>query len=166
MVSRVWLFTGTQDTVVYPGKQSFPQPAYSFHNHFLGVVEVSRRYYKHYVPSDENFLVGNIAAEHAWITDSYGNACSNLGSPYINNCNFDAAESLLDHLYNSTALEPKGNFNPNNVRKSLPESGADHRNSSKHLTKSITWEELRHPRSVWEILGTFTYLRPVSQEQV
>jgi len=77
---------------------------------------VSRQYYKNYVPSSENFLVGNIAAEHAWITDNYGNYCGYLGSPYINNCNFDAAKSLLSHLYNSSALKPKGSFKSSNLK--------------------------------------------------
>lgn len=28
-------------------------------------------------------------SEHAFITNDYGNECSYLGSPYINNCSLD-----------------------------------------------------------------------------
>lgn len=35
-------------------------------------------------------------------TDNYGNNCSYLGSPYISNCGFDAAGSMLQHLYNNS----------------------------------------------------------------
>jgi len=96
---RVWLFTGTQDTVVYPG-----------------VVQVSAQYYQKFVPSNENFLVGNISAEHAWITDNYGNSCSYLGSPYINNCGFDASLSLLRHIYNTTTLKPRTSYVSGNMK--------------------------------------------------
>jgi predicted esterase len=37
----------------------------------------------------------NYSAEHAWVTDKYGNACSDLGSPYINNCGIDFAGRFL-----------------------------------------------------------------------
>jgi hypothetical protein len=58
--------------------------------------------------------VGNVTAEHAWITNSWGNNCSFLGSPYINNCKFDAAQSLLTHLYSSPLMSPISS-NPANV---------------------------------------------------
>jgi hypothetical protein len=32
-------------------------------------------------------------------TDSYGNSCLTLGTPYINNCNYDAAGELLNWIY-------------------------------------------------------------------
>jgi len=35
------------------------------------------------------------------ITDFYGNKCSKLGSPYINNCDYDAAVEILSYIYNS-----------------------------------------------------------------
>jgi hypothetical protein len=37
----------------------------------------------------------NYSAEHAWITNSYGNDCSYLGAPYINNCGLDFAGNFL-----------------------------------------------------------------------
>ena len=33
------------------------------------------------------------------VTDDYGNTCSTKASPYINDCNFDLAGAMLQHLY-------------------------------------------------------------------
>lgn len=32
-----------------------------------------------------------MAAQHAWITNNYGNACAFKGEPYINNCDYNQA---------------------------------------------------------------------------
>ena len=40
---------------------------------------------------------------------NYGNPCSFLGVPFINNCGFDAAGSMLQHIYSSTLEPPAGN---------------------------------------------------------
>jgi len=86
--SKVYLFSGTKDTVVNPG-----------------VLDKTVEYYSHYVPSSAIKLVNNIQAEHAWVTDSWGNDCDNLGSPYINNCTFDMSGDMLTYFYGS--LKPK-----------------------------------------------------------
>lgn len=39
------------------------------------------------------------------MTSSYGSPCAYKGSPYINNCNYDSAGVLLQHLYRG-ALQP------------------------------------------------------------
>ncbi len=49
------------------------------------------------------------------VTDDYGSACSAKGAPYINDCNFDLAGAMLQHLYGplnarSNATLPAGNF--------------------------------------------------------
>jgi predicted esterase len=41
----------------------------------------------------------NMPAQHAMITDDYGNGCSFSGSPWINNCRFDLAGTMLKHFY-------------------------------------------------------------------
>ena len=38
--------------------------------------------------------------------DKYGNNCSYLGSPYINNCDFDGAGAMLQHIYSSSLAPP------------------------------------------------------------
>ncbi|WP_432380891.1 extracellular catalytic domain type 2 short-chain-length polyhydroxyalkanoate depolymerase [Duganella sp. P38] len=83
---RIWMFSGTLDSVV-------PQ---AVSNDLL-------TYYRHYIDANRIAYKRNLAAEHAMPTDSYGNACSVLGSPYINNCNYDAAGELLNWIYGPLA---------------------------------------------------------------
>ncbi len=52
--------------------------------HFYGIF----RFYK------EKLFVIDIK-----ITDSFGGACSSINSNYINNCNYDQAYDILQHLY-------------------------------------------------------------------
>lgn len=40
------------------------------------------------------------------VTNNYGNACDYKGSPYINNCNYDAAFELLNHIYGGNLAAP------------------------------------------------------------
>lgn len=96
--SRVYLFSGSLDSVVKPG-----------------VMDALRTYYGSFVPAANIVYKKDLAAEHAMVTDDYGNNCSYKGAPYISNCNFDLAGALLQHLYgplnarSGTAL-PEGNF--------------------------------------------------------
>jgi len=83
---RIWMFSGSLDTVV-------PQ---AVSNDLLS-------YYRHYVDASRIAYKRNLAAEHAMPTDSYGNACSALGTPYINNCNYDAAGEMLNWIYGPLA---------------------------------------------------------------
>eukprot|EP01102_Stenamoeba_stenopodia_P010407 TRINITY_DN3131_c0_g1_i1.p1 TRINITY_DN3131_c0_g1~~TRINITY_DN3131_c0_g1_i1.p1 ORF type:complete len:341 (+),score=58.22 TRINITY_DN3131_c0_g1_i1:118-1140(+) len=99
--SKVWLYTGKNDTVVVSG-----------------VVMKSYEYYQHYVPtSSQIMLVDSYPSEHAWITGddayAYGNACDYLGTPFINNCDFDSSGALLKFLYDDMA--PPTAANPNNI---------------------------------------------------
>lgn len=79
---KIWMFSGTADTLV-------PQP----------VMVDLETYYRHYIDSGNIQFKKNIPAQHAMPTDFFGNACSKLGTPYINNCNFDAAGELLKWIY-------------------------------------------------------------------
>ena len=79
--SRVWLFSGTRDDTVLPV-----------------VVEALARFYREYVPSASIKLVHDIPAGHAMITADYGGTCSVTAAPYINNCQYDAAGQLLEHI--------------------------------------------------------------------
>jgi hypothetical protein len=87
---KIWMFSGTADTLV-------PQP----------VMNDLENYYRHYINDSANIhFEKDIAAQHAMPTDFFGNSCSTLGTPYINNCNFDAAGELLKWIYGSN-LSPK-----------------------------------------------------------
>jgi hypothetical protein len=85
---RIWLFSGTNDTVV-------PQR----------VMDDLFTYYRYYIPGDRIFYKKDIPAEHAMPTDFFGNSCATQGDPFINNCNYDAAGQLLQWIYGS--LNPK-----------------------------------------------------------
>ncbi len=80
--SRIYLFSGTLDSVV---KQPVMNDLQSMALNYVPAANIS---YKNTLP-----------AEHAIVTDAYGNGCSYKGDPYINNCNFDTAGALLKWLY-------------------------------------------------------------------
>ena len=58
-------------------------------------------YYQSFVPAANIVYKKDIAAEHAFVTDDYGSACSTKAPPYINDCNFDLAGAIL-----AAALRP------------------------------------------------------------
>lgn len=86
--SRVWLFSGGKDGIIP-----------------TSVMNTVLAYYQHYVPADQIQYVINPQANHAMITDSQGQTCNAYGEPFINDCDFDAAGALLQHIYGS--LKPK-----------------------------------------------------------
>ena len=96
--SKVYLFSGTLDSVVK-----------------TGVMDALRTYYSSFVPAANVVYKKDIAAEHAMVTDDYGNGCSTKGAPYISDCNFDLAGAMLQHLYGTlnarnNATLPSGNY--------------------------------------------------------
>lgn len=93
--SRVWLLSAQNDTVVA-----------------TGVVEATESLYAKLLsnPGSQIQAVYDQQGEHAQLTTSAGNTCTYLGSPYINNCNYDAAGNMLQWLYNG-ALTPPSSAN-------------------------------------------------------
>jgi len=79
---KVWLFSGTKDTVVYPGVMD---ALYKYYGTYMNAIDISTNF--------------NTPAEHAFITNNYGNICAFKGSPYINNCAIDGAGTLLQTIY-------------------------------------------------------------------
>ena len=80
---RVFLFSGARDTTV-------PTP----------VVAALRDYYRAFIDDEAavRFVV-HPRAGHAVPTLDYGNAaCDVTGSPYLNDCDYDLAGTLLEHL--------------------------------------------------------------------
>jgi poly(3-hydroxybutyrate) depolymerase len=82
---RAWLFSGTADKIVLPK-----------------VVEALRDYYGLFGLKAHTVL--DRPAGHAMITENAGNACATSELPYINDCDYDAAGELLQHLLG--ALKP------------------------------------------------------------
>jgi len=80
--AKVWLFTGKHDETVQ-----------------ASVVQALQAYYREYVPASAIALVSNVDAGHAMVTDDYGGRCAATASPFINDCHFDAAGKLLEHIY-------------------------------------------------------------------
>jgi poly(3-hydroxybutyrate) depolymerase len=85
---RIWLFSGTKDTIV-------PQR----------IMDDLSTYYRRYVGAADIAYKNDVAAEHAMPTDFFGNSCDTLNDPYISNCSYDAAGQLLQWIYGP--LHPK-----------------------------------------------------------
>ncbi len=87
--ARVWLFTGKRDETVRPA-----------------VVAALKRYYEEYVPPAAIAYVDQVSSGHAMITADHGASCASSAPPYINDCHFDAAGQLLQHIYGRLAPPP------------------------------------------------------------
>lgn len=87
---RVYLFSGTQDvTVTRP------------------VMDAAREFYRQVGIAEQRIkYVTNVRAGHAFIVEEAENTCSMTGSPFINDCDYDQAGDILQHLY--VPLEPPG----------------------------------------------------------
>jgi len=90
---RVWLFSGKNDHTV---PRITMDAVYDYYGSFMLEQQV------HYIRHPK--------AGHALITDHYGNRCHANHSPYINNCDFDMAGDLLQHIYGQ--LQPRVAANP------------------------------------------------------
>lgn len=96
--SRLYIYSGTGDTVVVPG-----------------VVAKTKEFFSTFIPSANITFKNDIASEHSWVTDNYGNGCGTLGSPYISNCAYDSAGAMLQWIYGP--LSPRGQMNASNLMK-------------------------------------------------
>jgi poly(3-hydroxybutyrate) depolymerase len=80
---RVYLFSGGKDYLV-------TRP----------VVNSTRTFYRHIGVADANIRYAtNPAAGHAMLTMDYGNACFATATPFINDCDYDQAGVILQHIY-------------------------------------------------------------------
>lgn len=86
---KIWLFNGYNDGVV---KRPVTDALYNFFKTYA--ANENHIYYK-----------TNLNAAHSQVTASYGQTCSKTGGGFINQCNYDAAGLILQHLYG--ALQPK-----------------------------------------------------------
>lgn len=82
--ARAWLFTGTNDHIVYPE-----------------VVEGLRHFYAGY--KTRVVLIADRPAGHGMVTETYGAECSATQEPYIIDCNYDAAGEMLHFLLGDVA---------------------------------------------------------------
>ena len=89
--SKVYLFSSASDTVV---KQA--------------TTFALQAFYQNYLPTTNIVHKQDIATEHAFVTDNYGAVCLTKASPFINNCGFDLAGALLQHLYGPLTISKTG----------------------------------------------------------
>ncbi|MBL0123934.1 MAG: hypothetical protein IPP88_14810 [Betaproteobacteria bacterium] len=82
--SRAYVFSGARDSVVGQSTSS----------DLLA-------YYQNFMPASNILYKNDIEVEHAMVTDDYGAACLTKILPFINNCNFDLAGAMFQHLYGS-----------------------------------------------------------------
>lgn len=83
---RIWLFSGYNDGVV---RQSVMNSLYD--------------YFLHFVPSTHIFYQNTLPAGHAMITLVYGNECQLTGGAFINDCDYDGAGLMLQHIHGGLA---------------------------------------------------------------
>lgn len=87
VTDRVYLFSGTEDSVVQPA-----------------IVAAAADFYGELgVPEGNIAFVNDIPAGHAFITLDKGLACSESRSPYIADCDYDQAGAMLQHLLGGLA---------------------------------------------------------------
>lgn len=89
--SKVYLFSGTRDTVVKPP-----------------VMDDLLAYYRSFVPAGNIVYQNTLAAEHAFITEDYGNSCTAHASPCISDCDFDLAGAILQQVYGPLKARNRG----------------------------------------------------------
>jgi len=91
----VYIFHGTQDSMVrLPTSDKLKQ----FYQNF-GVKNIVTKF--------------DIPAQHAMVSNDFGNSCATLGNPWINNCRFDLAGEILKHFYGQ--LNPPVQQIPSNL---------------------------------------------------
>lgn len=95
--ARVWLLSALNDTVVA-----------------TGVVRAAEALYSRFVADPANQIVAiyDQPGEHSQLTLSYGNQCDTLGKPFLNNCAFDSAGSILKQMIWDRTLSPPSSLPP------------------------------------------------------
>ena len=77
-------------------------------------MDKTYEYYQHYTDASNIAYVKNVSAAHSWVHTGYGNNCPVFASPFINNCSFNAAVDMLQHIYGK--LQPPVTAVTENVR--------------------------------------------------
>ncbi len=90
---RIWLFSGFNDGVV-------KRP----------VMDSLYHYFRHYVPTHQIYYQDTLEAGHAMITQDYGGDCPLTGGEFINDCDYDGAGLLLQHIYGRLTRTPRSDL--------------------------------------------------------
>jgi len=97
---KVWLLHGTLDTrIVRP------------------VANVLHQQYQQWLKADNLVYISDKAFAHVFPTKQQGGQCTESASPFIGNCDYDAAGEILKHIYpklnapvETNAIENSGKF--------------------------------------------------------
>ncbi len=107
------------------------------------------QYYRNYIPGAQIATEYGVSAEHALITDHYGRACAYLGDPFINNCNYDGAGTLLQWLQKSPLKSrvnaTRANVRPRAINSTVTDlrlTGVRHQPGRVHSLQSGPWRHL------------------------
>jgi len=92
----IWMFSGMSDTVVNQK-----------------VVKALQSFYQNWISPSKISTVYDVFAEHSWVTNSAGNPCFYLGSPYINNCKTDGAGLIFKAIYSGNVSPSVGAISQN-----------------------------------------------------
>lgn len=65
------------------------------------------RFYRAFIPPERIHYETGVAAAHGFPAHGHGGACGTAASPWINDCDYDGAGELLQHLYGELC-EPVG----------------------------------------------------------
>jgi len=79
---RVWLFHGTKDSKIS-----------------AEVHSAAATLYAEFIPAEQMHSVDNVVTEHVFPTKGQGNGCMEFVSPFVGDCDYDAAGQLLSYLY-------------------------------------------------------------------
>ncbi|PIK49065.1 hypothetical protein BSL78_14080 [Apostichopus japonicus] len=90
---RVYLFSGTSDTVV---QQPVMEALDLYLQEFVNPANIKKQF--------------SMNAGHAFITDNFGNSCSANADPFISDCNSNEAYNILNHIYGG--LVKPSSFSP------------------------------------------------------
>lgn len=88
----VWIFHGALDKTVA-----------------AKLSDATAALYGEFVASENIRYVDDVEVAHTFPTRGHGNECASAASPFIGNCDYDAAGELLQHLY-SELKKPAGNL--------------------------------------------------------
>jgi poly(3-hydroxybutyrate) depolymerase len=87
---KIYLFNSPNDGVVKPP-----------------MSDKLQEFYSSIAPEAKILVEQSVPSAHGFPTLDYGNACSQQGTPWLQNCGVDTAGAMLTHLY--TNLNPRGN---------------------------------------------------------
>lgn len=94
---RIWLYSGTYDTIVNPG-----------------VMQKLEDYYQAVATNANITTVFDEPSAHTYPTLNYGGDCQLEMSPFVGKCNYDAAGALLNWIYPGL-VRPTQRYNPDNA---------------------------------------------------